>query len=301
MYTVFVYLFGQFRFQFKGCEPYTFKPGKSQELLAYLLLKHPRVHSREALASMFWDNVPTIQALKNLRQTLWQVRSILDTTTSSELLLVDAERISINRDAVFWFDVAFFRQIAEQVEGISGESLTAEQIALLECAIKLYTADLLEGWYHDWCIYERECLQRTFIILLDKMISYCQKHQQYEKGVQYGEHILRYDQAHERTHRCLMYLHYIAGDRTTALRQYERCRQALQGELGVEPAITTVMLYEQIRADQLQARAIGESRRPLSETLDEDVSYALADVLKRLHQIHEIISQGNRIKSNEKF
>jgi predicted ATPase len=42
-----------------------------------------------------------------------------------------------------------------------------------------------------------------------------------------------------------------SGQRWAALAQYERCRQALVDELGVEPAAETTMLYQQIRDREL--------------------------------------------------
>ena len=36
------------------------------------------------------------------------------------------------------------------------EPLKSEQVAELEAAVKLYTGDLLEGLYTDWCLLERE-------------------------------------------------------------------------------------------------------------------------------------------------
>ena len=77
-----------------------------------------------------------------------------------------------------------------------------------------------------------------YMQMLDKLMSYSQEHHEYEAGEGYGSTILRYDRASERTYRRLMYLQYIAGDRTGALRQYERCVIALAEELGVKPEKT---------------------------------------------------------------
>jgi DNA-binding SARP family transcriptional activator len=82
-------------------------------------------------------------------------------------------------------------------------------------------------------------------------MGYCEAFQEYEEGIQYGASILAIDSARERTHRRLMRLHYLAGDRTSALRQYQRCTHALQQDLGVKPAHSTHHVYEQIRADSL--------------------------------------------------
>lgn len=291
MQTLCIHLFGRLHIRTPGGAGWAFRPGKGQDLLAYLLLQHPRVLSRESLASVFWANVPTSKALRNLRQALWQVRVDLEACTDVALLRVDDERVSVNQDAPYWLDVACFREIAAQVEGVPGHQLTAEQAAAVERALGLYTADLLEGCAYDWCIYEREYLQRLCVILLDKMIGYCQRHVCYEAGIQYGERILRYDRAHERTHRRLMYLHCLAGDRTAALRQFARCADALREELDVEPTGSTSALHEQIRADRLPLRAAhGPARPPVDTPAAAEVGSALAQVLERLQQIYSMIT-----------
>jgi hypothetical protein len=84
-------------------------------------------------------------------------------------------------------------------------------------------------------------------------MGFCELARKFVAGIDYGMRILKQDRACERTHRRMMRLHYLAGDRTAALRQYARCLDALDQELGVGPARATVHLYEQIRADRLAA------------------------------------------------
>lgn len=285
-----IHLFGRLHIGTPQHVGVTFKPGKGPEILAYLLLQHPRVLTREALASVFWGNVPTAKALRNLRQALWQVRGDLGACTDADLLAVDDGSVSVHHSADYWLDVACFRKIAAAVEGVAGHHLSAAQAGEVERALGFYTADLLEGCHADWCIYEREYLQRQYLILLDKMIGYCQRHACYEAGIQYGERILRYDRAHERTHRRMMYLHYLVGDRTTALRQYARCIEALREELDVAPTGSTSALYEQIRADRLPLPAAAEGAPPGPLAVSPEVSAGLSQVLEQLQQIYGLIT-----------
>jgi DNA-binding SARP family transcriptional activator len=90
-----------------------------------------------------------------------------------------------------------------------------------------------------------------YLVLLDKLIDYCEVHHDYEAGLLYGMRLLRCDRARERTHRRLMRLHYLNGDRAAALLQYEQCIAALYEELGVKPSKRTIALYKQILAEQL--------------------------------------------------
>jgi DNA-binding SARP family transcriptional activator len=89
--------------------------------------------------------------------------------------------------------------------------------------------------------------------MLDKLMSYCEMLHDYETSLSYGKRIVCFDRARERTHRNLMRLYYLIGDREEALRQYERCAVALSEELGLPPSKNTIALYREIQADQFDA------------------------------------------------
>jgi DNA-binding SARP family transcriptional activator len=168
---------------------------------------------------------------------------------------VAADWVSFNPGSDVWVDVAVFEKAFSVAREVAGHHLNASQAQTLDQAIQLYQGDLMEGWYQDWCLCERERLQTNYLIMLDKMMSYCEAHQKYETGLAYGLRVLRYDRAREVTHRRLMRLYYLADDRTAALRQYEHCVAALNEELGVKPSRLTVALYDQIRLDEFPAVA----------------------------------------------
>jgi DNA-binding SARP family transcriptional activator len=166
------------------------------------------------------------------------------------VLEADANWVQFNSKAEVSLDVAVFEQVFASVNGRPGRELDEQTAQSLHAALELYQGDLLEGWYQDWCLFERERLQNMYLTMLDKQISYCEACHKYELGLVYGTLILHYDRAHERTHRRLMRLQYLAGDRTAALRQFEKCANALEKELGVKPDARTMRLYEQIRGGQ---------------------------------------------------
>ena len=251
-----VKLFGKFTARRSGQVLKGLDPRKVQELFCYLLLYRERPHHREILADLLWDNSPTARSRKCLRQVLWQLQSVLNSQANGfeeRLLLVEPDWVQFDPAADLWLDVAVFEEAFAVVQGVPGQKLDAQQAQTLHGAVQLYHGDLLEGWYQDWCVGERERLQQMYLGMLDKLIDYCQAHQDYETGVACGVRGLRCDRARERTHRRLMRLYYFSGDRTAALRQYERCVAALKQELGVAPAKRTAALYELIRADQLGA------------------------------------------------
>jgi DNA-binding SARP family transcriptional activator len=246
-------LFGKSRLHRDGRIVEDLEAGKAQELLFYLLLHRDRPHPREVLGDLLWSDLSTSQSRKYLRQALWKLHSVLDgpgMRQGSSILLVDSAWLGINPAADFTLDVAVFESAFSVVEDVPGEELTNEAACSVQVAVDLYRGDLLEDWYQDWCIYERERLQNLYLILLTKLMIHREARGRYETGILSAIRLLRYDPANERAHRALMRMYYRIGDRTAALRQYRRCVDVLQAELGVEPAESTGALYRAICRDE---------------------------------------------------
>src|SRR5919201_6619728 len=248
--TVRIRLLGRVSIDQDG-RPLTDLPARALELLCYLLLHRDRAHTRDELAALLWPDASAALARKYLRQALWQLQSAL----TAELLLLSPGWVRLDADADWWLDVDAVERAWEASRDVAGARLTGTQAHDLEDAVALYRGDLIEGSYADWCIYERDRIQMTYLAMLEKLMGYCDAHHRWPQGVAYGHRILRHDPAREVTHQQLMRLHYRAGDRTTALRQYQRCVDALDRELGLAPAAGTVALRDQIRADRLDAAA----------------------------------------------
>jgi DNA-binding SARP family transcriptional activator len=284
MSTLRIHLFGKFCVLRNEHILDGFDARKIQELFCYLLLHRDHSLPRETLASILWPETTTAQSKKNLRQALWQLQTALGSQNKSandRLLLVDPDWVQLNSQADLWLDVAEFEQAYIIVQKISGQELDSSKAQSLQDIVQLYQGPLLEGWYQDWCLLERERLQSMYLTMLDKLMSYCEVHHEYETGLLYSMRIMCYDRARERTHRCMMRLFYLLGDRAEALRQYERCAAALDEELGIGPSKSTQALYRKIQADQLDEPAFTAA---VTDTPPEVPSPPLLEVLS--HLIH---------------
>ena len=290
MPTLRVYLFGKFCVRRDEQVLDGFDARKVQELFCYLLLHRDHSLPRETLASILWPDTTTVQSKKSLRQALWQLQSALGShneSVSDRVLLVEPEWIRLNSEADFWLDIAVLENAFQLVQKVPGHELDTQQAQILQDAVQLYQGPLLEGWYQDWCLYERERLQSMYLAMLDKLMGYCEVRRDYETGLLYGMRIMCYDRARERTHRRLMRLHYLNGDRSAALRQFEQCAAALEEELNVSASKGTVALHEQILADQL------EEPRPIlapAEISLEISEFLLPGILNRLLQLQAALS-----------
>lgn len=251
MSTVSISMFGRLTIQPEGDKGACSMPQKAQELLAYLVL-HRRAHPREKLATLLWQQCATERSKAYLRKALWQLREALEPEEEVEddpLLRADGDWLKVHPQANLWVDVAEFESAFNDVCDCTMAEMTPAQVRALQDAATLYTGDLLENWYHEWCLRHRERLQDMFLRMLDRLTRCCERREVYDQGIQYGLRILRIDPARERAHRQLMRLRALAGDRTGALRQYERCAEVLEQELGVSPTTATRRLHEKILTD----------------------------------------------------
>lgn len=290
-----IHLLGRFGARGAGGGPVVLPSRRAEELLGYLLLFRERPHHREVLAGRLWPESSTAQSRKYLRQSLWHLRALEPGPGDNAFFNTESDWVQVDANFV-WLDVAEMEAAYAPAKLIPGEQMPADLAAALKRVVPLYRGDLLEGCYQDWCVYERERLKAMYLALLEKLLGYCEAHDEPEEGLVYGEELLRHERAHERAHWRLMRLHYLAGDRTAALRQYEHCRVALQEELQTAPGERVLNLYEQIRSDRgLPARGHGpaparpagagpeDPRMPETEPLEEALD-ALATATRLIEE-----------------
>jgi DNA-binding SARP family transcriptional activator len=282
MSVVKIYLFGQLSVE---CNEKVWtgpEGGKSRELFCYLLIRRNVHHNRERLASLLWEATSTAQSKKYLRQALWQIQASCDDHLGKEngrLFLADQEWVQMNPEAEVWVDVTAFDQTFSRLR--AARDLDESSALALDDAARLYRDDLLVDWRQDWLLYERERLQNTYLIMLDKLAAYSEARRDYAAGVSYGARILQYDPAREHTHQQMMRMYYLAGDRIAALRQFERCVESLRRELDVGPSPSTLALREQICLSHLPQPS------PTSHSSPPEPSALLPSILENLKQLQD--------------
>lgn len=255
--------FGKFHLHYGDTVIDSIKSQKSLELLAYLLFERD-VHSRDAVAGLIWGHeISTEQARKYLRNTLWQLQKDLDRQIPGDVAILDVQprTVSVNPSRPVWTDVRTFESAYELVRDRSGAMLTEKQADDLRRAMELYNGPFLDGWYSDWCLIQRERSKHLALLMLDKLMEFATERGEYEEGIAYGERILHFDRAREVTHRNLMVLYYLSGDRSSALRQYQLCEEVLREELDIEPSELTRDVLESIRNESLRRPGTGDEAR----------------------------------------
>jgi len=236
-----------------------------KELLAYLTLFRQRIHAREVLAGLFWGDHSDEKARSCLSTALWRLRKVLEpdeVPKGTYLLTTPTGDIGFNRESEHWLDIEVFEHHGRQILTKPYQALTTGEVHQIETALSLYRGELLEGFYDEWALRERERLRSLYLHSLAHLLQYYRHFKSYEKGLACGHKILDLDPLREEIHREMMRLYYRNGQRALALRQYDNCRNILEKELGVPPMEETqllrVRIFKRSDARQVQKRSQGD-------------------------------------------
>lgn len=217
-------------------------------LFAYLLLQPHQLIPRERILGLFWGEHSESRARSCLNSALWRLRTTfaaMSCDAGCYIVSTEDGQVGFNWDCDYWFDVERFDQVSALLR-IPPATMTPAQAEQLETAIHGYSGELLEGFYEDWALRERERLRRLHLNSLAQLMHYYADHEEYTPSLNYGQQILALDPLREEIHRAMIRLYLQTGQRTKAIQQYDHCRTVIADELGVEPMEETQLLYAQI-------------------------------------------------------
>ena len=251
------------------------RPGrrKAVALAAYLVVTE-KVHSREALAGLFWPDASREKARASLRRTLSEMIRIL----GRSWIAADRETVGALFNDTLWDDVHAFTALSR---GKGKKDL--------EAAAQRYTGGFLSGFslgdasgFDDWAIQQNEDLNRRIIRVLGRLVHMLMEAGQDNNALDYAVRWTELDPLNEAAHRQLIRIYSRLGEKGLALRQYETCRTLLGRDLGISPEKETRVLIRDICSPD-------PGKVPGLETLPDSV-YSLVgrqeDVLAVCNQIN---------------
>jgi predicted ATPase/DNA-binding SARP family transcriptional activator len=253
-----VYLFGPPRLFRDGAEVRVARR-KSMALLAYLALAAAPV-DRDALAELLFPGQDRERAYGGLRLSLTCLRKAV----GGERIAASRDHLALCAEAGLRVDILEFRSLLERARLAAGRRAWVNRRRLLGQAIRIYRGGFLSGFplagcpgFEQW----RDQLDAELVgecaAAFDLLIEGHERAGDPAAAVHAARAALALDPLEEAHHRRLMRLLALTGRRAEALRQFERCRQALARELAVEPAEATRALRDRILADDPS----GEGRR----------------------------------------
>jgi predicted ATPase/DNA-binding SARP family transcriptional activator/Tfp pilus assembly protein PilF len=238
-----------------------FATDKARALLAYLAVESDHSQRRDTLAGLLWPEHPQRQARQSLRQTLVRLRQALgdDQERGEPFLLSDRETVQFNSGSDHWLDVASFTVLTQDCKGHRHRrpGLCLLCLRRMARAVELYQGDFLAQFFlrdseafEEWATLTREWLRREAVEALAHLARYHERRGDYAQARAYARRQVELEPWREESHRHLMRLLALDGQRSAALAQYQMCCQTLAQDLAVEPADETTALYERIQAGE---------------------------------------------------
>jgi DNA-binding SARP family transcriptional activator len=217
-------LLGEFDVRVDG-QPVEIPSRPAQSLLAYLVLNPETKHRREKLAGLLWPDSEEANARSNLRHALWRLRKAI----GDEYFVADKVTIA-------------FKALDDSEIDVYCLDDGALELGVLEELIKaasVYGGDLLPGFYESWVVLERERLRSAFEHVVQQLLDLLVEKGSWQEVLEWGERWIALGHVPEPAYRALMIAYSALGDSSGLAAMYQRCCDALRGELGVEPSEQT--------------------------------------------------------------
>lgn len=238
---------------------------RTRALLAYLAVEADQPHRRGELAMLLWPDVEAKKASQNLRQTLRQLQlAIGNKEADPPYLLVTRQTVQFNVAAEQWCDVAAVR----------GGDVMAYRGGLLA---QLYLPD--SDLFNDWATIQREALHREVLGKLRELGREAFDLDNLPQAIIYAQKQVEIDPWREEAYQDWMRFLIADGQSAEAQRVYEKCKQTLWDELGIEPsAETKSILSAETRAKVASSFILHPSSLPKDKTPFIGRSQEIADI-----------------------
>lgn len=221
--TLVLALLGRFYVEIDGAgfPAESWRRRRAAEIVKILALDEDhRVH-REQLMDALWPEMSPTAAGANLRKAIYHVRGTLESP----------EAIVSNDGIVELWPGQEISVDALQFEKAAHTAISSSDPTRAEEAARLYSGELLpDDRYAPWALEPRERLRSLAVRVM--------------KSAELWDRVLDVDPADEEAHRALMRRALDDGDRSGAVRQFEKLRERLRIDLAMGPGPESVALYE---------------------------------------------------------
>jgi TolB-like protein/Flp pilus assembly protein TadD len=161
---------------------------------------------------------------------------------SDEVLETDAEMVRLNQ-RVCWVDSAAI------LAGPHPANLLRTDLAALCEGELLEDLNGVSEAFDEWLLMERARFATEITVVFDEELhEIAQADVPAERRAGLARRIIACEPTHEGASRILMAALADMGEKAQALREFERCRMAMQSRLEVEPSAETRALYERLRS-----------------------------------------------------
>lgn len=198
-------------------------PMSVQRLVALLALRQGPL-TRAYLAGVLWPDHSTERSLADLRTALWRANQChvsVVATAGARLYLRQTVQVDVRALMAIGRIMGRPQNLVKDLNDISWLDLSL---------------DLLPDWYEEWLVDDREEVRQLRLHVLERLADELSLIGRHTEAIQAALATLRLDPLRETAHATLIKAHLAEGNRSEAVRQFHRCCEILERELGLEPS-----------------------------------------------------------------
>lgn len=218
---------------------------KARDLLAYLAHQEKPV-GRERIIEEIWADSDNKNNIPLFHTTLYHLRQSLNKAAGeNDYILYHNGEYHLAGDC-FIIDRIKFKEIVSTIPKI----LNSDFANYLEEILRDYHGEYLEDLDYNWVMTEREHLKRLEMETRIELAKYYLNTGEYPNVVNHLRVLVEVNPASEEYNSMLMIGYAGLGDRIAIKRQFQRFKNVLQEELGLDPSSEIRRLYYNLCATQ---------------------------------------------------
>jgi DNA-binding SARP family transcriptional activator len=235
--------------------PVTWSFKRPLRILAYLASAPDLQATREEIVSILWPEASEEAIRRNLHPAVsWLRRSVWPGRGQGGVVLLRDGVYSLDPALRWEVDVRTFLERIEAGARHLARNRAEEAQASWEAAWRLYQGAFLQGWSDRWILAQREELQVRFIDLLRRLGDLETRLGRLTEAEDAYRTLLLEDPLEEGVHVSIMRIYAARGRRDLVNRQFQRLRDVLRSELGVDPSPPTLDVFNEIMIADARAR-----------------------------------------------
>lgn len=220
---------------------------KARQLFQLFLTYRRTLLHREQILEILWPELGLEDATRDFKIAYNALCQALEPererNAPSAYIARDGSRYGLRPEADIWFDAAVFDEWISQADRLlHGEPAAARE--RYRQALALYAGDYLQEFpYEEWASQERKRLLNRYLRSAERLARSLAHDRLWDEAIEVCQALLHHDNGWEPAYQILISAYAAQGNRSAALRAYQRCVDALQTELGVAPTAATTELY----------------------------------------------------------
>lgn len=221
---------------------------RARDIFFFIATSKNRRATKDILIETFWEGESLETAEKNFHPTISYIRKALNWGQDLKInfLSFNDGTYYLNPEISFWIDSEEFEKRIAEASKARSEGDTEKVFALLIEAAEIYKGEFMPGVYENWAEERRSYFEEQHIKLLSSLAKLSASRKDFASAIKYAEQALQKDSLREDMYRLLMRIYALQGKKALAVKCFNKLKETLKKELGVNPSPETIKLFKEL-------------------------------------------------------